>query len=145
MVYCWLVYDFPYRKSNSFCVGGQLIPVIIYHENEHWQLNWFAYHIYNRFRYDKSFEWNCMFANRLFSTISLSMRLRMSRCVLFQVYFFFYYYICRDRSWIYNYVCNQHLSPLTLWIRTSLMAMCRLSVTCGRSVVFSGYSGFLHQ
>jgi hypothetical protein len=46
------------------------------------------YHIYNRFRYDKSFEWNCMFANSLFSTISLSMRLRMSRCVLFQVYFF---------------------------------------------------------
>ena len=23
-------------------------------------------------------------------------------------------------SWIYNYFCNQHLSPLTLWVRISL-------------------------
>jgi len=27
-------------------------------------------------------------------------------------------------SWIYNYLCNQCLSPLTLWIRTQLMARC---------------------
>ena len=40
-------------------------------------------------------------------------------------------------SWIYNYLCNQCLSSLKLWFRTP--------VTCDRSVVFSGYSGFLHQ
>ena len=27
-------------------------------------------------------------------------------------------------SWIYNYLCNQCLSPLTLWVRISLMARC---------------------
>ena len=56
-------------------------------------------------------------------------------------------------SWIYNYLCNQCISPLTLWVRILLVARCTrynimwysLSVTCGRSVVFSGYSGFLHQ
>jgi len=50
-------------------------------------------------------------------------------------------------SWIYNYMCNQCLS-LQLWARTPLMARCirynfmwySLSVTCGRPVVFSGYS-----
>jgi hypothetical protein len=50
-------------------------------------------------------------------------------------------------SWIYNYLCNQCLSPLNLWVRTPLMARCTqynimwlsLSVTCDRSVVFSGY------
>ena len=26
----------------------------------------------------------------------------------------------RDRSWIYNYLCNQCLSPLTLWVRIPL-------------------------
>jgi hypothetical protein len=52
-------------------------------------------------------------------------------------------------SWIYNYLCNQCLSPLKLWVWIQLMARCTrynimwssLSVTCGRSVVFSG---FLH-
>jgi hypothetical protein len=51
------------------------------------------------------------------------------------------------RSWIYNYVCNQCLSPLTLWVGTPFMARCTwyimcqsLSVTCDRSVVFSGIS-----
>jgi hypothetical protein len=56
-------------------------------------------------------------------------------------------------SWIYNYLFSQCLSPLTFWIRTTLMARCTrynimwwsFSVTCDRSVVFSGYSGFLHQ
>ena len=58
-------------------------------------------------------------------------------------------------SWIYNYLCNQCLSPITLCIRITFMARCSgtrynimwssLSVTCDRSVVFSGYSGFLHQ
>jgi hypothetical protein len=54
-------------------------------------------------------------------------------------------------SWIYNYLWNQSLLPLTLWFRIPLMARCTwynimwssLSVTCGKSVVFSGYSGFL--
>ena len=47
-------------------------------------------------------------------------------------------------SWIYNYLCNQCLSPLKLWVRTPFMARCTrysimwssLSVTCDRSVVF---------
>ena len=51
-------------------------------------------------------------------------------------------------SWIYNYLCNQCLSPLKLWVRTLFMARCTwynirwssLSVTCDRSVVFSRYS-----
>jgi hypothetical protein len=45
------------------------------------------------------------------------------------------------------------LSQLTLWVRIPLgrgvldITLCDqvLSVTCYRSVVFSGYSGFLHQ
>jgi hypothetical protein len=28
------------------------------------------------------------------------------------------------RSWIYNYLCNQCPSPLKLWVRIPLMAMC---------------------
>ena len=51
-------------------------------------------------------------------------------------------------SWIYNYLCNQCLSPLKLWVRILLMrgvldaTICDKvwSVTCSRSVVFSGYS-----
>jgi len=51
-------------------------------------------------------------------------------------------------SWIYNYVCNQCLLPLKLWVRTPFMARCArynimwksLSVICDRSVVFSGYT-----
>ena len=50
-------------------------------------------------------------------------------------------------SWIYNYLCNQCLLPLKLWIRTPFMARwpqyimwSSLSETCERSVVFSGYS-----
>ena len=27
-------------------------------------------------------------------------------------------------SWIYSYLCNQCLSPLTLWVRTSIRARC---------------------
>ena len=57
------------------------------------------------------------------------------------------------RSWIYNYLCNQCLSPLKLWVLIFLMARCtwynimwfNLSVTCDRSMIFFGYSGFLHQ
>ena len=48
-------------------------------------------------------------------------------------------------SWIYNYRCNQCLSPLMLWVWTLFMARCTqytitwssLSVTFDRSVVFS--------
>jgi hypothetical protein len=47
-------------------------------------------------------------------------------------------------SWIYNYLCNQCLSPLTLWVRNLFMARCprynimwqSLSVTCDRMMVF---------
>ena len=56
-------------------------------------------------------------------------------------------------SWIYNYICNQCIKPLKLWVWIPLMVRCTrynimwqsLSVTCGRSVVVSGSSGFLHQ
>jgi hypothetical protein len=27
-------------------------------------------------------------------------------------------------NWIYNYLCNQYLSPLVLWVGISIMAMC---------------------
>jgi len=27
-------------------------------------------------------------------------------------------------SWIYNYICNQYLSPLKLWVRIPLMMRC---------------------
>jgi len=45
-------------------------------------------------------------------------------------------------SWIYNYICNQCLSPLTLWVRIPIKAKCTrynimwssLSVTYDRSV-----------
>jgi hypothetical protein len=46
-------------------------------------------------------------------------------------------------SWIYYYLCNQCLSPLMLWVRVSIRARCTtlcLSVTCDRSVIFSGSS-----
>jgi hypothetical protein len=51
-------------------------------------------------------------------------------------------------SWIYNYLCNQCLSPLKLWVQISLRrgvlhTTLSSSVTCARSMVFSGYSGFL--
>jgi len=53
-------------------------------------------------------------------------------------------------SWIYNYLCNQCLSPLMLWVGIPLRGgvldttLCdkSLSVTCDMSVVFSQYSGF---
>ena len=54
-------------------------------------------------------------------------------------------------GWMYNYLCNQCLSPLNLWVWILLMARCTrttlysLSVTCDRLVVFSGYSSFAHQ
>ena len=56
-------------------------------------------------------------------------------------------------SWINNYLCNRCLSPLKLRVRTPFRrgvhdtTLCDkvCHVTCERSVVFSGYSYFLHQ
>jgi hypothetical protein len=56
-------------------------------------------------------------------------------------------------SWINNYLCNRCLSPLKLRVRTPFRrgvhdtTLCDkvCHVTCKRSVVFSGYSYFLHQ
>ena len=56
-------------------------------------------------------------------------------------------------SWIYIYLYNQCLSPLKLWVLTPFMARCTrynimwssLSVTCDRSVVFTGYPGLLRR
>ena len=43
-------------------------------------------------------------------------------------------------SWMYSYLFNQCISPQRLWIRIP-------TTLCGKvlSMVFSGYSGFLHQ
>ena len=56
-------------------------------------------------------------------------------------------------SWIYNYMWNQCLSPLTLCVRITFMARCTrystrwysLSLACDSLLVFSEYSGFPHQ
>jgi len=56
-------------------------------------------------------------------------------------------------SWIYNYLCNQYPSPLMLWDRILLRRGVLDTTLCDkvcqwlscRSVVFSGYYGFLHQ
>jgi hypothetical protein len=62
-----------------------------------------------------------------------------------------FWYI-RDPSWtwsysscIYNYLCNHCLLPLKLWVRILWTGVLSLSLTCGRSVVSLGYSGFLHR
>ena len=55
-------------------------------------------------------------------------------------------------SWIYNYLWNQCISLLTLWVQI-LLRLCVLDITvcdkvcltCDRSVVFSGHPGFVHQ
>jgi len=50
------------------------------------------------------------------------------------------------RSWIYNYLCNQYISPLKLWLRILLMAgWTQYNIMWCSSVVFSAHSGFLHQ
>ena len=69
--------------------------------------------------------------------------------------------ICKNRellwsgwydSWIYDYLCNKCISPLRLrvWIplRQGVLntTLCdQVCLTCGRLVVFSRYSGFLHH
>jgi hypothetical protein len=72
-------------------------------------------------------------------------------CIKMNVLFFQWQSWSRSYgSLIYNYPCNQCLSPLKLWVRTPCMARCTrynimwysLSVTCDRLVVFSVYSGF---
>ena len=77
------------------------------------------------------------------------------------IFIYLYTYILEEQSWswlygswIYNYLCNQclHVSPLKLCsnlangkcMRYNIM-WSSLSVTCDRSVVFSGYPDFLHQ
>ena len=32
-------------------------------------------------------------------------------------------------SWIYNYLCNQYISPLKLWVQIPLMVECILDIT----------------
>ena len=63
-------------------------------------------------------------------------------------------------NWIYNYIWNQFLLPLTLWVRIPPRVRCTrfisdlqqvggllrmFSVTCSRSVVFCGCSSFIQQ
>jgi len=44
------------------------------------------------------------------------------------LYSHIYFYCSRPSwsygSWIYDYLCNQYLSPLTLWVWISLLARC---------------------
>jgi len=48
--------------------------------------------------------------------------------------------------WIYNYLCNQCLSPLPLWGWILLrQGVLDTALACQWLAVFSGYSGFLHQ
>ena len=51
--------------------------------------------------------------------------------------------------WSYGILCNHCLSPLKFWVWIPLNATCtRCNVCqwpCGRSPIFFGYSGFLHQ
>jgi hypothetical protein len=35
-------------------------------------------------------------------------------------------------SWIYNYLCNQRLSPHKLWVRTPFMARCTHTTLCDK-------------
>jgi hypothetical protein len=60
----------------------------------------------------------------------------------------------REKTWEtirWSYYIYNYLSPLMLWVRFPPRAKCTtlcdksLLVTCDRSVVFSGSSGFLHQ
>ena len=55
----------------------------------------------------------------------------------------------RDRMVVgFSYTTTCAISILMLWGRTLFMARCtqyKCSVTCGRSVVFTGYSCFLNQ
>jgi hypothetical protein len=58
----------------------------------------------------------------------------------------------RDGSWTYNNQCNQCLSPLTMWVQilsdevySIQHYVIKFVSDLGRSVVFSGYSDFLHQ
>jgi len=56
-------------------------------------------------------------------------------------------------SWIFNYKCNQCLSPLTLWVRIWIMARRTryifiwyiFSVTLDRTMIFSEYPCFSKQ
>jgi len=55
-------------------------------------------------------------------------------------------------SWIYNYLCNRCISPLPLWVGIPLgwgvvdITLCdQVCQWHDRSVVFSRYSGFIHQ
>ena len=48
-------------------------------------------------------------------------------CVFVKIFVkIFAYVVIRMVVWIYNYLCNQCPSPLTLWVRISLMARCTL-------------------
>jgi len=102
--------------------------------------------------------------------LGLNFRSVLPRCDVIFVFLSFFphlnIYINTDRSpqslpswswsygnWINNFLCNQCLSPLTLWVRIPLMVRCtrynimryNLSVNYGWSMVFSGYYGFIHQ
>ena len=57
---------------------------------------------------------------------------KVSHILLFATHYLYYFKllsVCRswpwsDGSWIYNYLCNQCLSPLMLWVWISIRARC---------------------
>ena len=61
------------------------------------------------------------------------------------------YWLWSYGGWIYNYLCNQCLSQLTLWVRTALRRGVLNTTFCDKVCQWlaagwkSGYSGFLHQ
>ena len=46
-------------------------------------------------------------------------------------------------NWIYNYLCNQCLSPLKLWVRIPLMARCTWTTLCQKVSDLRQICGFL--
>ena len=131
MPFCW----------SSFCVSCQMLPM--------------------------SMDSPLLIAPSDFSCVYLYLKAKnMHRLYWFDFFIYKWYW------WLQNYymyygplwscdrmivwfttICNQCLSPLKLWVRSPFMSRCTrytimwysLSVTCYRSVIFSGYPGFLHQ
>jgi hypothetical protein len=67
----------------------------------------------------------------------------MHKLLYISGYFIIIAFIIKFMVWIYNYLCNQWLTSLTLWVRIPLRRVVldtrTLSVTRGRTVVFSSH------
>ena len=106
-------------------------------------------------------EWNTQFHTALFQVIYLFYSMLNFKIHFSCNRFWYIYNIIRGLSssrsygsWIYNYLCNQCLSALTKVVSSNRaytrctrynITWWSLSVTCGMSVIFSGYSVFFHE